>query len=169
MVSKETMERGLRVLNGAGRVTQNFMKSAHTKNALRLGLRGVVTSGRLARKFMRLNKKGKAAVIVAGAVAWATPYAAIAYGTVRTDTCTVTDKTIKRYGDTDKYLVFTEQCDVMENTDTRWWMKYNSSTVQGKLRVGETYDIKSNGWRVPYFSWYRNVLRVDKIEPPAMR
>jgi len=56
-----------------------------------------------------------------------------------------------------KYLVFTNK-GVFENTDTIWFLKYGSSDVYAQLKPGHTYQLKVTGWRVPFFSWYRNII-----------
>lgn len=107
---------------------------------------------------MTFNEKGF--VVVAGlfmALIIAVPV--ISYTTVDHVTVTVTDKerVVKR--DDSYYLVFTET-EVFKNEDAFLFFKFNSSDVQGKLRVGETYDVKVNGFRVPFMSAYRNILKV---------
>ena len=82
------------------------------------------------------------------------------------DECTITvtdkDRVVKHRGDSvsSKYLVFTES-ETFENSDCfiRW--KFNSSDIYGSLRVGKTYHVKVYGWRIPFLSKYRNIVRVD--------
>ncbi|MBZ9788086.1 DUF1523 family protein [Psychroflexus sp. CAK57W] len=59
-----------------------------------------------------------------------------------------------------KFLVYAED-EVFENTDSWLYFKFNSADVQNELELGETHIIKVAGWRVPFFSWYRNVISVD--------
>jgi len=77
----------------------------------------------------------------------------------------VTDKQVKRSGEKDKYMVFTELPDksvrVFENTDSLLELKWNSSDIYAKMKIGETYKIKTYGWRVPFFSWYENIVTVE--------
>jgi len=61
-----------------------------------------------------------------------------------------------------KYLVFTDGR-VFENTDTLFHWKWNSSTVQSELEEGKQYSIKTYGWRVPFLSWYENIVSVEAI------
>lgn len=67
-----------------------------------------------------------------------------------------------------KYLVFADDENgnslVFENTDCfiRW--KFNSSNIQGKLKEGHTYKITVIGYRVPFLSWYQNIIKVDEVE-----
>ena len=83
------------------------------------------------------------------------------YQTAETVKFTVTDKetTITSHGEnvSSKYIVFTEN-ETFENTDLLFEGKFNSSDIQGKLKRGETYTAKVYGWRVPFFSMYRNIV-----------
>ena len=81
-------------------------------------------------------------------------------------TITVTDKEkiVESNGDngvTSKYLVFTEN-EVFENTDVLLLGKWNSSDIQGRLRKDSTYTVKVYGWRIPFFSTYRNITKINK-------
>ncbi|MFA5376067.1 MAG: hypothetical protein WC455_10010 [Dehalococcoidia bacterium] len=79
--------------------------------------------------------------------------------TSETVTITVTDKErVVDSGDS-KYLVFTET-EVFENTDCLALGKFNSSDVYGQLEIGETYQVQVYGWRIPFLSMYRNIVKV---------
>jgi len=60
-----------------------------------------------------------------------------------------------------KYLIYGEE-EVFENTDVFLYFKFNSSDVQRDLRIGETYEVEVAGWRVPFLSMHRNIIRVIK-------
>lgn len=60
-----------------------------------------------------------------------------------------------------KYLIFTES-EVLENTDSLWYWKWNSSDFYNKIEVGKTYKFTVYGWRVPFMSWYRNIVEVEQ-------
>lgn len=66
-----------------------------------------------------------------------------------------------------KYLVFCETKDgnvlVFENTDELLRGKFNSSTIQGTLKEGETYRFNVVGFRVPFLSMYQNIISVEPI------
>lgn len=87
-----------------------------------------------------------------------------------TYTVTVTDKDRVRNKDDDgsKYLVYADDLNgksmVFENTDSLLRWKWNSSNVQGSLKEGNTYKITVVGYRVPIFSMYENIIKVEKIE-----
>lgn len=61
------------------------------------------------------------------------------------------------------YLVYTNK-GVFKNEDSFVQFKFNSSDYQGKLKKGETYNIKVNWFRVPVFSMYENILEIEKGE-----
>jgi prepilin-type N-terminal cleavage/methylation domain-containing protein len=94
-----------------------------------------------------------------------------ALGTFKTSDyqATVTDKVTKRSGQyKDKYLVMTKLDDgkikVFENTDNWLRLKFNSSDIQASLEQGKTYDIKACGWRIPFLSWYENIIKADTVK-----
>ncbi|MFB4284896.1 hypothetical protein ACBJ59_57180 [Nonomuraea sp. MTCD27] len=82
-------------------------------------------------------------------------------GTGRIETATVESK--ERVCDTRRdcrYLIFTDQ-GVYENTDAWLSLKFNSSDMYGALKVGRTYRLKVNGWRVEVTSSYPNILSIE--------
>ena len=86
-------------------------------------------------------------------------------------TITVTDKEriYEGSGDTSssKYLVFGDDQNgnslVFENTDCFIRGKWNSSNIQGQLKVGNTYKITVIGYRVPFLSWYQNIIKIEEV------
>lgn len=63
-----------------------------------------------------------------------------------------------------KYLIFTDH-ETFENTDTILFGKFNSSDLYGSIEIGKTYEMTVVGWRVPFLSMYRNVIKVQLINP----
>lgn len=59
-----------------------------------------------------------------------------------------------------KYLIFTEN-EVFENTDDLFYGKFNSSDFQGKLKIGDTYNVKVIGRRIPFINSYRNIVKIN--------
>jgi hypothetical protein len=84
------------------------------------------------------------------------------YWTAETVTITIEDKerVLQRSGDdlTAKYLVFTET-ETFQNTDCLIRFKFNASDLQGSLKRGETYEVLVYGWRIPFLSVYRNLVK----------
>ena len=60
-----------------------------------------------------------------------------------------------------KYLVYAEG-ETFENEDSFMHWKFNSSDVQGQLDRGARYRVKVYGWRIPFFSWYRNIVEIEE-------
>ncbi len=58
-----------------------------------------------------------------------------------------------------KFLVYTDG-EVLENTDSWVFTKFDSADIQGALKPGKTYNIEVAGWRIPFLSWYRNIIRI---------
>lgn len=59
-----------------------------------------------------------------------------------------------------KFLVYTPT-EVFENTDTFLFFKYRSSDLQRDLTVGEEFKVRVAGWRVPFLSRHRNIIRIE--------
>jgi hypothetical protein len=67
-----------------------------------------------------------------------------------------------------KYLIFTDKTTfAVEDTWIHW--RWDSSDFYGKIQIGKTYDAKVQGWRVPFMSWYQNLITVTEVstEVPA--
>ena len=73
---------------------------------------------------------------------------------------TVTEKERVNDKDSSKYLIFTDK-EVFENTDAFWQFKFNSSDVYSKIKVGDTCTFHVIGWRLQFFSAYRNIITAD--------
>ena len=80
-----------------------------------------------------------------------------------TITVTNTERIVESDADnktTSKYLVFTTN-ETFENTDALFLGKWNSSDVQGALKTDSTYSVHVIGWRLPFFSMYRNIVSIN--------
>ena len=79
---------------------------------------------------------------------------------------TVIDKSYS--GESDGYLVWVEDENgiqyELQNEDILLKGKFNSSTIQGKLKEGEQYNITTVGWRIPLFSSYPNIVEYEKVD-----
>jgi len=82
-----------------------------------------------------------------------------------TITITVTDKerVVTGKGDdiSSKYLIYTDK-GTFENTDTFIKFKFNSSDLYGKLKKDSTYTVETYGFRVPFLSMYKNIVKIVK-------
>lgn len=88
--------------------------------------------------------------------------ALLAYMTQGTESIVVKDKTVMVTSKSSYYLIFTEK-EVFKNDDSLWYWKWNSSDVYNSLEVSKSYTVKVYGFRVPFLSWYRNIISVEKI------
>jgi len=81
-----------------------------------------------------------------------------------TATVTKTARIVEKSGDSvdSKYLIYTD-VETFEDVDSWIYFKFNSSDVYGALKEGTTYKFTVYGWRVPFMSWYRNIVRFEKI------
>ena len=87
----------------------------------------------------------------------------------------VTDKTVKTDSHstddgtkvTSKYLIYGQDAEenyyVFENTDNLLRLKVDSSTIYAKIKTGKTYKFTVVGYRVPFLSWYENIIEVVEI------
>lgn len=82
-------------------------------------------------------------------------------------TITVTDKERVNDSSSSYYLVFGEDeagnVLVYKNTDEFLRGKWDSSTMQAQLEVGETYDVVLVGYRIPFLSMYENILEIKEV------
>ena len=62
-----------------------------------------------------------------------------------------------------KYMIYTTN-EVLTNQDSWWYFKFNSSDFHNKITVGKKYEFTVYGWRVPFLSWYRNVVDYKEVE-----
>ena len=79
---------------------------------------------------------------------------------------TVVDKSYS--GESDGYIVWFEDANGVQyefqNEDSLLRGKFNSGTVQGKLKVDSTYNITTTGWRIPIFSAYPNIIEYEVVK-----
>jgi hypothetical protein len=86
------------------------------------------------------------------------------YGTQRTVEFTVKHRE-RTGGDQGKYLVYTDQ-GVFEDTDSIFYLKFDSSDVYNQLEEGGTYRCDVYGRRFGLFSWYPNIKSCDTLAAP---
>ena len=63
------------------------------------------------------------------------------------------------FGTDCKYLIFADG-ETFQNTDTHYYFKYDSSDVYGKVEDKTLMKFKVYGFRIPFISNYRNIVKV---------
>lgn len=80
---------------------------------------------------------------------------------------TVSDTVVKtervQDGDSSKYIIYGRN-EVYEDVDTFWFGKFNSSDFYRDIQAGHSYQFTVVGWRVPFLSWYRNIVKYEEIK-----
>ena len=49
---------------------------------------------------------------------------------------------------------------IFQNEDTIWFLKFNSGNLLMELKAGNSYQVLVAGWRIPFFSMYRNIIKI---------
>ena len=75
----------------------------------------------------------------------------------------VKDKVVKSSNKVDKYLIFTDK-GVLENTDLWFIGKFNSSDLYSQIEIGHKYKVEVVGVRIPIFSQYKNIVKIEEVE-----
>ncbi len=80
---------------------------------------------------------------------------------------TITDTVVKteriQDGDDSYYLVYGKN-EVYEDVDSLFAGKFNSSDFYRDIQAGHTYTFQVTGWRVPFMSWYRNIIGFQEVK-----
>lgn len=87
-------------------------------------------------------------------------------------TITVSDKgiTVDSYttenggGTLSKYMIYAKSGEVFVNKNSLWYRKWRSDELQGKIKIGKTYRIKTCGFRSPVFGLHKNILSATEIK-----
>ena len=107
------------------------------------------------------------AVLVLLIIAIAIP-CGISYYSEKDYTITVTEKDIKNYSSSSKFLVFTKtesgKTRVFSMEDTLIKGRWDTADDYAEIQVGETYNVTVIGWRIPFFSEYENIIEFQKVE-----
>lgn len=62
------------------------------------------------------------------------------------------------------FLVWSKEGEVFCVTDTWSFFSFDAADRYGRLHEGSHVKAQVAGWRVPFLSWYRNVVIVDSVE-----
>lgn len=52
---------------------------------------------------------------------------------------------------------------IYENEDAWFFFKWNSGDLLRDLNVGQHYRFHTYGWRVPFFSWFPNIISAKPL------
>ena len=85
----------------------------------------------------------------------------IAYSTDEWVDVHVKEKERVAESDGGRYLIFTDE-EVFKNTDSIWYWKFNSSDFYGQIEEDQNYKFKVYGYRIPFLSWYRNIIEIKQ-------
>lgn len=85
----------------------------------------------------------------------------------------IADKVVTRITDAqmtkvDGRFMIATQFRPFVNYDAKYRLKFNSGTVQNdaiKLK-GRMVKIKKYGWRIPIFSMYENIVKIEEVKSP---
>lgn len=100
--------------------------------------------------------------------------AVINYNWTKTYVCTIDKMDIKINGFNKKgaigsstYMIYTEldngNVRVFEDRDYLLRFKFNSSDIYGLLVPGKKYKVRVVGWRIPFLSYYENIISTEEI------
>jgi hypothetical protein len=76
---------------------------------------------------------------------------------------TVTDRYVKRIGDSDVFYIVLDDSNVYKNRDSLIWWKFNSADVQARIKMGQRYRFTVSGYRVPFLSMFQNIIDVEEV------
>lgn len=75
--------------------------------------------------------------------------------------CVVENKESVNKDKTHEYRVYTENCGVFSVSDEAWLGLWNSADTYGKIKIGQTYNFETVGWRNGFFSQFENIVKVS--------
>ncbi len=53
--------------------------------------------------------------------------------------------------------------EIFENEDSFSFLKFNSGDILMRLEVGKRYQFRVSWFRIPLFSWYRNIISYREL------
>lgn len=92
--------------------------------------------------------------------------------TVSSETITISDKgiVVESYGSGETagtmshYMVYTTNGQAIKNTNNIWFWKWRSDELQGKLKKGKKYKIKTWGVRIPWLGLYKHIITATEVK-----
>lgn len=81
------------------------------------------------------------------------------------------ERVVKGSGDSTQsyYLVWSQEGEVFTVNDSWSFLSWDSSDRYGKLHERAKIKAKVAGWRVPFLSWYRNVIVIEDVQQQEAR
>lgn len=76
--------------------------------------------------------------------------------------CLVEDKESINKSDSHEYRVYTS-CGNFVVEDEMFAGNFHASDTYRELKEGETYDLTTRGWRVPFMSWFPNIHKAEAV------
>jgi hypothetical protein len=64
-----------------------------------------------------------------------------------------------------RYVVLATDGRAYTNEDDLLNGKFNSRTFQARLQVGQTYTVRTTGWRIPFLSMSPNIVEIISPTP----
>lgn len=65
-------------------------------------------------------------------------------------------------GGTDcRYFISTQEGETFQDSDARYFLKFDSGKLYLQLQEGHAYRVTVAGWSFPLFGWYRNIVSID--------
>lgn len=91
----------------------------------------------------------------------------------KTTTFTVDSKesrlVTKGDGKASVFFVYGTEGEVFRNEDVLINLggpsKFDSASIQAKFKEGRTYEVETIGWRIPFLSWFPNIVSVKDVTP----
>lgn len=81
-------------------------------------------------------------------------------GVTNTLSCTVNDKTATNTDSGTDYRVYTDECGVLQIQDELFLWKFDAADRYNAVKVGNSYEFDTVGWRAPFFSLFPSIVEV---------
>ena len=78
--------------------------------------------------------------------------------------CTVVEKDRTRTDSGSDMRVYTENCGNFKVADSLLSWTWSSSDTYREIEVGETYEFKTRGFRVPFLSAFPNIVEAEEVK-----
>ena len=88
-------------------------------------------------------------------------YSAVLHDTEQERTITINEKWTKYKNEDQKYLVSDTNGNVYQITDSLWYWTFDASNRYAKITPSQTYNVTLIGWRIPFISFYQNIIHIQ--------